>query len=151
MYKRKQNLSILLDVVQYFVLLGQNVFIFLKHLSLFHNFCLETGKTVQKAQNSPKAESEGCGSKKIPLQIGPVKNLWTAFTFNGVFQHVYRQSQSVWSSDLCLSWDRTEDIVREMLSTLIHSTSENFLLRLLWGHRSYFRLSHNKMDGNLLT
>lgn len=58
MYKRKQNLFILLDVVQYFVLLGQNVFIFLKHLSLFHNFCLETGKTVQKAQNSPKAESE---------------------------------------------------------------------------------------------
>lgn len=49
---------ILSDAVQCFCLLGQNVIFFLKHLSLIHNFCLETGKIVQKAQNSSKAENE---------------------------------------------------------------------------------------------
>lgn len=47
------------DDIQHIFHLDEMEFFF-KHLSLFHNFCLETDKTVQKAQNSSKAESEPC-------------------------------------------------------------------------------------------
>lgn len=56
-------------------------------MSLFHNFCLETDKTVQKAQTVLKQKVKLVG-KKNTLQIGTIENLWAAFAFGGELAHI---------------------------------------------------------------
>lgn len=85
-YVRREISSYAFKWCPAFLSLGRNG-IFFKHLSLFHNFCLETDKTVQKAQTVLKQKVKLVG-KKNTLQIGTIENLWAAFAFGGELAHI---------------------------------------------------------------
>lgn len=120
--------------------------------SICHYFTISALKLVKqykRLRTVSKAESEACESKKTPLQTGLGKDLWTAFTFSGISEQIYKLPEClvIWS-EFIMGNNRNNT-----KANVIRTNTQRVwkLLRLLWRHRRYFRLSYNKMDSNLLT